>query len=70
MNGTALKRARLARGMKLRDVSAECERRGSPISHSWLSLVERGKGEIEAGKIPVLLEVLDLDIKELIPDAA
>ena len=69
VNGIVLRRARLAKGMTLRDVSAECARRQCPIDASNLARAENNlRGSIGPRKIPVLLEVLELSIEELIPD--
>jgi hypothetical protein len=69
VNGIVLRRARLAKGMTLRDVSAECARRQCPIDASNLARAENNsRGSIGPRKIPVLLEVLGLSIEELIPD--
>ena len=68
VNGIALRRARLAKGMTLRDVSGACEQLGCPIDASNLARAENNlRGQIGARKIPVLLKVLDLRIEELIP---
>ena len=69
VNGIALRRARLAKGMTLRDVSAACKQRNCPIDASNLARAENNlRGSIGPRKIPVLLEVLDLRIEDLIPD--
>ena len=71
MNGLALYRARLAKGMTLRDVSAECHRRGCKLDPSNLARVENGATkQISPRKIPTLLAVLDLSIEEVIPGEA
>ena len=69
VSGIAIRRARLAKGMTLRDVSAECARRKCPIDPSNLARAENNtRGQLGARKIPVLLEVLGLRIEDLIPD--
>jgi transcriptional regulator with XRE-family HTH domain len=69
VNGKALMRARLAKGMTLRDVEAATERRGCKVDASNLHRAEQGMaGMIGPRKIPALLAVLDLDIRELVPD--
>lgn len=68
LNGIAIRRARLSKGMTLRDVSAECDRRGCKIDASNLSRAEQGlPGGIGARKVPVLAAVLGLTMDELIP---
>ncbi len=69
MRAGVLYRARLGKGMTLRDVSAECERRGMKIDPSNLSRAEKGlPGGIGARRVPVLAEVLGLTLHDLIPD--
>ena len=69
LNGIAIRRARLSKGMTLRDVSAECDRRGCKIDASNLSRAEQGlPGGIGARKVPVLAAVLGLTMDDLIPD--
>ena len=69
MNGTALYRARLGKGMTLRDVAAECKRLGVPVDPSNLARAERGLPRgVGPRKIPTLAAVLDLDMAELVPD--
>lgn len=69
VNGIAIRRARLGKGMTLRDVEAECDRLGCKIDASNLARAERGKpGGIGARKVPVLAAVLGLTMDELIPD--
>ena len=69
VNGIAIRRARLAKGMTLRDVSAECARLKCPIDASNLARAENNlRGFIGPRKIPVLMEVLGLTIEDLIPD--
>lgn len=69
MNGLAIRRARLAKGMTLRDVSAACKLRDCPIDASNLARAENNlRGAIGPRKIPVLMEVLGLRIEDLIPD--
>jgi transcriptional regulator with XRE-family HTH domain len=69
VSGIAIRRARLAKGMTLRDVSAACRARQCPIDPSNLARAENNtRGQLGARKIPVLLEVLGLRIEDLIPD--
>ena len=69
VNGLAIRRARLAKGMTLRDVSAACKLRDCPIDASNLARAENNlRGAIGPRKIPVLMEVLGLRIEDLIPD--
>ena len=69
VNGIALRRARLAKGMTLRDVSAACKLRDCPIDASNLARAENNaRGAIGPRKSPVLMEVLGLSIEDLIPD--
>ena len=71
VNGIAIRRARLAKGMTLRDLAAECARRQCPIDASNLARAENNtRGQIGPRKIPVLMEVLGLSIEDLIPDEA
>lgn len=68
MSGIAIRRARLAKGMTLRDVAAECRNRGCLVDASNLARAENNiRGKIGARKIPVLMEVLGLSIEDLIP---
>ena len=69
VNGIALRRARLAKGMTLRDVSAACKQLDCPIDASNLARAENNlRGSIGPRKIPVLMEVLGQSIEDLIPD--
>lgn len=69
LNGIVIRRARIGKGMTLRDVAAECDRRGCKIDASNLARAEQGKpGGIGARKVPVLAEVLGLTMDDLIPD--
>ena len=54
---------RLSRGWTLRDLAAECERKGIPRpSDSNLSVIERGKTTPRPELRAVLCELLDLPI--------
>lgn len=66
--GRTLLLARLAKGMTLRDVAAECARLGCPVDASHLNKAERGQPTIGTRKLPVLAEVLGLSIEDLVPD--
>ena len=69
LNGTAIRRARIRKGMSLRDVAKACALRECPVDASNLARAERGRpGGIGPRKIPILAEVLGLSIDELVPD--
>jgi len=69
VNGIVMRRARLGKGMTLRDVAAECARRDCPVDASNLARAERGlPGGVGPRKIPVLAEVLGLTMDDLVPD--
>jgi hypothetical protein len=69
LNGLVIRRARLGKGMTLRDVSAECDRRGVKVDASNLARAEQGRpGGLGPHKLPILAEVLGLSMDELIPD--
>jgi transcriptional regulator with XRE-family HTH domain len=64
-----LKRARLAKGMSLRQVQEATGALGCKVDASNLAKAEDGvPGKIGPEKVPVLLKVLGLSIEELIPD--
>jgi transcriptional regulator with XRE-family HTH domain len=64
-----LKQARLDKGMSLRQVQAATYALGCKVDASNLSKAEDGiPGKIGPEKLPALLKVLELDIRELVPD--
>jgi transcriptional regulator with XRE-family HTH domain len=69
VRGIELRRARIDKGLSLRDVEAATTELGCKVDASNLAKAEAGmRGKIGPHKIPVLLKVLGLTIEDLIPD--
>ena len=66
LNGDVILRARLGKFLTQAEVQQECKVRGVDISASSLSRIESGAVERPALRvIPVLAEVLGLDVNEM-----
>ena len=65
ISGQAVVRARLRKGMTLRQLADACEELGSPIDYSFLSRIERGLSQPRPRVLPVLAQALDLTVDDL-----
>lgn len=70
IDGQLVARARLRKGMTLREVEARCKELGSPISFTSLSRIECGKSQPTARCVPVLAEALGVEVDALFAEAA
>jgi transcriptional regulator with XRE-family HTH domain len=69
IKGHLLREARIAKFMSQADVTRKCAERGLVLDHTNLSKIERGLIRWPALRaIPVLAEVLGLDVEELFDD--
>ena len=70
ISGQVIVRARMRKGMTLRDLSGACKELGSPIDYSFLSRIERGLSQPTPRCLPVLAQALGLEVDDLFADAA
>jgi transcriptional regulator with XRE-family HTH domain len=60
---TSIRSSRLAQGMTLRDLAAECTDKGAPVHFTQLGRIERGLNTPRPKLLAVLAKVLDLDVE-------
>lgn len=67
INGDVLQRARLRKGLTLRDVAQQCADHGQDVDFSTLARWEQGGWQPRSPRVlPVLAAVLDLSVDDLL----
>jgi transcriptional regulator with XRE-family HTH domain len=61
---TSIRGRRLAKGLTLRDLAAQCAADGAPVHFTQLGRIERGLNSPRPQLRSVLAKVLDLDVED------